>query len=383
MTKQRRFTREFEDEAVRLVATSGRTQRAVADDLGIGLSTLVRWIGRRRDRLSEMPGEAPQADITAELKRLRRENEILRQERDILKRATALFRPGGKSMRFALVDQAKKDFPVHRLCQVLGVSQSGYFAWKDRPASRRQQGDMVMLAHVRSAFALSNGTYGSPRMTRELQDDGFAIGRRRTARLMRENGLRGRQKRRFKRTTDSEHSWPIAPNIIDQDFTATAPNQKWGVDISYVWTREGWLYLAVVIDLFSRRVVGWAAGDRLHRDLALAALRKTLIMRRPPKGLIHHSDRGSQYCSVDYQAELRRHSIRISMSVKRNCYDNAMVETFFQTIKSELVWRTVFYTRAQAEQAIARYIDGFYNPIRRHSALNYISPAQFERTASR
>ncbi len=196
-------------------------------------------------------------------------------------------------MRFALVDQAKKDFPVHRLCRVLGVSQSGYFAWKDRPASRRQRDDMVMLAHVRSSFALSNGTYGSPRMTRELQDDGFAIGRRRTARLMRENGLRARQKRRFKRTTDSEHAWPIAPNIIDQDFTATAPDQKWGVDISYVWTREGWLYLAVVIDLFSRKVIGWAVGDRLHRRLALAALRKALTMRRPPEGLIHHSDRGS------------------------------------------------------------------------------------------
>ena len=178
-------------------------------------------------------------------------------------------------MRFALVDQAKKDFPVHRLCRVLGVSQSGYFAWKDRPASRRQRDDMVMLAHVRSSFALSNGTYGSPRMTRELQDDGFAIGRRRTARLMRENGLRARQKRRFKRTTDSEHAWPIAPNIIDQDFAATAPNQKWGVDISYVWTREGWLYLAVVIDLFSRKVVGWAVGDRLHRRLG---------SRRAPQG---------------------------------------------------------------------------------------------------
>nr|WP_232318536.1 IS3 family transposase [Sphingomonas sp. TDK1] len=382
MTKQRRFTKEFEEEAVRLVATSGRTQREIAEDLGVGLSTLVRWIGRSRDRLVEAPGQAPQADMAAELKRLRRENEILRQERDILKRATAFF-AGGKSMKFTLIDRARKDFPVHRLCQVLGVSQSGYFAWKDRPASRRQRDDMVMLAHVRSGFALSNGTYGSPRMTRELQDDGFAIGRRRTARLMRENGLRARQKRRFKRTTDSEHAWPIAPNIIDQDFTATAPNQKWGVDISYVWTREGWLYLAVVIDLFSRRVVGWAVGDRLHRDLALAALRKALVLRRPPQGLIHHSDRGSQYCSVEYQAELRRHGIRISMSGKGNCYDNAMVETFFKTIKSELVWRTVFYTRDQAKQAIARYIDGFYNPIRRHSALDYISPAQFERTASR
>lgn len=285
-------------------------------------------------------------------------------------------------MRFRLIDEAKAQFPVHRLCRVLGVSQSGYFAWRDRPASCRQREDLRLLAHVRSAFALSNGTYGSPRMTRELQDEGFAIGRRRTARLMRENGLRAWQKRRFKRTTDSEHAWPVAPNIIDQDFTASAPNQKWGVDISYIWTREGWLYLAVVIDLFSRRIVGWAVSDRLHRSLALSALRKALAMRRPAEGLIHHSDRGSQYCSVDYQAELRRHGIRISMSGKGNCYDNAMVETFFKTLKSELVWRTVFHTRSQAEQAIARYIDGFYNPVRRHSALDFLSPVSFEKLAA-
>ena len=169
-------------------------------------------------------------------------------------------------MRFALIDQAKNEFPVQRLCKVLGVSQSGYFAYRGRSASKRQRGDMVMLAHVRSAFSLSNGTYGSPRMTRELQDDGFAIGRRRTARLMRENGMQARQKRRFKRTTDSDHHWPVARNIIDQNFTATGPDEKWGVDISYIWTREGWLYLAVVIDLFARRVVGWATGDRLHRE---------------------------------------------------------------------------------------------------------------------
>ena len=288
-------------------------------------------------------------------------------------------------MRFALIDQAKEQFPVDRLCGVLGVSASGYFAWKDRPACRRQRDDLVLLAHARSSFALSNGTYGRPRMTRELQEQsanwGFAVGRRRTARLMRENDLKARQKRRFKRTTDSEHSWPIAPNIIDQDFAADGPNQKWGVDISYVWTREGWLYLAVVIDLFSRRVVGWAVGDRLHRRLAIAALQTALAMRRPPEGLIHHSDRGSQYCSIDYQAVLRSHGIRISMSGRGNCYDNAMVETFFKTLKSELVWRTTFFTRAEAERDIARYIDGFYNPVRRHSALDYLSPAQFEKQA--
>jgi putative transposase len=286
-------------------------------------------------------------------------------------------------MRFQLIDAAKEEFPVQRLCKVLEVSQSGYFAWRGRPASQRQRDDLVLLAHVRSSFALSNGTYGSPRMTRELQDQGLRVGRRRTARLMRENGLRARQKRRFKRTTDSLHAFPVAPNLIAQDFSADHPDEKWGADISYLWTREGWLYLAVVIDLFARRVVGWAVSDRLHKELALEALRKALAIRRPEAGLIHHSDRGGQYCSLDYQAELRRHGLLISMSGKGNCYDNAMVETFFKTLKSELVWRTVFQTRAEARQSIGRYIDGFYNPVRRHSALNFVSPAQFERQAAR
>jgi transposase InsO family protein len=285
-------------------------------------------------------------------------------------------------VRFALIDEAKKEFPVHRLCHVLGISQSGYFAWKGRRACRRQHEDMVLLAHVRSAFALSHGTYGSPRMTRELQDSGLAVGRRRTARLMRENGLRARQKRRFKRTTDSNHKSPVAPNLLDQDFSAEGPDQKWGSDISYIWTREGGLYLAVVIDLFARRVVGWAVADRLHQELALDALCKALIMRRPAPGLIHHADRGSQYCSTDYQAELRKHGILISMSGKGNCYDNSMVESFFKTLKSELVWRTMFETRQDAERAIGRYIDGFYNPVRRHSALDFTSPIQFERMAA-
>jgi putative transposase len=218
-------------------------------------------------------------------------------------------------------------------------------------------------------------------MTRELQYEGHAVGRRRTARLMHENGLMARQKRRFKRTTDSEHAWPVAPNLLGQVFEAEAPDQKWGVDISYIWTREGWLYLSVVLDLFSRRIVSWTTSDRLHRALALSALRKALAMRQPAAGLIHHSDRGSQYCAVDYQGELRKNGIRISMSGKGNCYDNAMVETFFKTLKSELVWRTRFQTRQHAEQAIARYIDGFYNPVRRHSALDYQSPVQFENWA--
>src|ERR1700728_1405931 len=269
-------------------------------------------------------------------------------------------------MRFRLIDAAKKEFPVQRLCKVLGVSQSGYFAWKDRPACRRQNEDMVLLAHIRSAFALSNATYGSPRMTRELRDDGITIGRHRVARLMRENALKARQKRRFKRTTDSLHAFPVAPNLLNQDFNATGPNQKWGADISYVWTREGWLYLAVVIDLFARRVIGWATSDRLHKERALSALRRAIAVRIPAVGLSHHADRGRQDCSLDYQAELRKNGRVISMSGKANGFDNAMVETFFKTLKAERVWRTVFRTRTEATAEIGRYIVAFYNPIRRH-----------------
>ncbi len=236
-------------------------------------------------------------------------------------------------------------------------------------------------AHTRSAFARSHETYGSPRVTCELQVEGVRIGRRRAARLMRENGLKARQKRRFKRTTDSHYSFPIAPNLIEQDFSAEGPNQKWAADLSYVWTGEGWLYLAVILDLFARRVVGRAVSDRLHQELALEALRKALAIRQPSPGLIHHADRGSQYCATAYQAELKKYGIQISMSGKGNCPYNAVVESFFKTLKSELIWRTVFQTRAKAKEAIGRYIDGFYNPVRGHLTLDYVSPAQFERLA--
>ena len=282
-------------------------------------------------------------------------------------------------MSFAFIEAEKARFPISRMCRTLDVSQSGFFAWRNRPACQRQRQDMVHLAHIRTVFALSNGTYGSPRMHRDLIDEGHQIGRHRTARLMRENSLVARQKRRFKRTTDSEHAWPVAPNLIAQDFVADAPDRKWGADISYIWTAEGWLYLAIVLDLFSRRVVGWATSDRLKRDLAVEALRRALAARNPAPGLVHHSDRGSQYCSVDYQALLRKRGILISMSGRGNCYDNAMVETFFKTIKSELIWPVAWQSRQQAKNAVARYIDGFYNPVRRHSSLDFQSPIAFER----
>ena len=220
-------------------------------------------------------------------------------------------------------------------------------------------------------------------MVHELRDNGLTIGPQARRPADAREWAQGWQKRRFKRTTDSLHAFPIAPNLLDQDFAAAGPNQKWGTPISHVWTREGWLYLAVVIDLFARRVVGWATSDRLHKELALSALRRAIAVRRPVAGLIHHADRGSgKYCSLDYQAELRKNGILISMSGKGNCFDNAMVETFFKTLKAELVWRTVFRSRTEATAAIGRDTDGFYNAVRRHSALDFISPLQFERQAA-
>lgn len=286
-------------------------------------------------------------------------------------------------MSFALIEARKAELsmelPVEMACAVLNVSVSGYYAWKRREASPRQRRDMVLLAHIRAQFVTSHETYGSPRMHVELKEDGLVVGKHRVARLMRDNGLKARQKTRFKKTTDSDHAGPVAPNLLDQDFQAERPDQKWAVDISYIWTAEGWLYLAIVLDLFSRRIIGWAISDRMKKDLAMKALQRAIDLRQPSAGVIHHSDRGSQYCSGDYRKLLSGNGFVVSMSGRGNCYDNAMVETVFKTIKSELVWRTSFTSRDQATKAVGHYIDGFYNPTRRHSSLGYQSPIAFER----
>jgi len=282
-------------------------------------------------------------------------------------------------MIYLLITAEKAKHGVSRMCATLGVSVSGYYAYCSRPMSSKKREDFTLGVHIRAAFTRSHDSYGSPRMVKELKAQGLKIGRRRTARLMRENHLNARPRQRFTRTTNSSHSLGVAKNLLAQDFTATAPNQKWGVDITYIWTRQGWLYLAVIIDLYSRRVVGWQTSNRMLTDLPGKALERALAIRQPEPGLIHHSDRGSQYCSAEYQSLLKPRGVIASMSGKGNCYDNAMVETFFKTLKSELVWKTVFMTRDQANVAIARYIDQFYNPVRRHSALKYLSPAQFEK----
>jgi len=282
-------------------------------------------------------------------------------------------------MRFAFVEEHSKHIPVERLCRMLRVTSRGYRAWRRRPISRRQRDDMVLLAHIREQHHLSLGSYGRPRMTQELKEAGLSVGHRRVGRLMRDNRIYVVRTHKYKVTTDSHHRFNVAPNWLDRNFTADAPNKKWAGDISYIWTAEGWLYLAVMIDLHSRRVIGWAVSNRLKRDLALQALNRAVALRGAHPGCLHHTDRGSQYCSHDYQKRLSELYLKVSMSGRGNCYDNAAVETFFKTLKAELIWRRTWATREEVTQALFQYINGFYNSRRRHSAIGGVSPITFER----
>ena len=285
-------------------------------------------------------------------------------------------------MRFCFIHKERGNFSLYRLCKTMNVSQSGYHAWRSRPASKRQRNDLVLFAHIRSEFATSKQSYGRPRMTRELQEKGLIVSHYKVGKLMKENNIRPVRTRKYRHYPKCVPPGGYAPNLLDQDFSAEAPNQKWSVDITQIMTAEGWLYLAVVLDLFSRRIVGWAVNKHMKTGLPLLALNKAIALRRPRPGLIHHSDRGSQYCSNDYQCRLKETKMHISMSGKGVCYDNAHVETFFKSLKAEMAWRTKFETRAQADIAIRKYINEFYNPKRRHSTLDYISPIQYEREAA-
>jgi transposase InsO family protein len=264
------------------------------------------------------------------------------------------------------------------MCKVLDVSRSGYYAWVDRGPSNHARQDEHLAARIRAIHDEHHERYGSPRIHSELAANGTHVGRKRVARLMQENGLRARPRRRFKRTTDSNHKHPIATNLLGQNFTASRPDEAWVGDITYIWTLEGWVYLAVLLDLYSRRVVGWAMRKSLNRELAIAALSQAILRRRPAPGLLHHTDRGSQYASNDYQELLEQHGIECSMSAAGHCWDNAVAESFFATLKKELVHGCAFFTRTEAYDIVSDYIENYYNPKRRHSANGFISPVEFE-----
>jgi putative transposase len=291
-------------------------------------------------------------------------------------------------VKYACITRHHGEYPVRLMCRVLAVAPAGYYASRSRAPSARAITDERVLLNVRAAYRASQGTYGAPRIHRDLRANGLRVGKKRVARLMRYEQLVGRGPRRGRvRTTDSHHAYPIAPNLLNRQFGVSdatsvtglaALDRTWVSDITYIPTRAGWLYLAVVLDLASRRVIGWAMRDHLEAELALSALRMALARRRPAPGLIHHSDRGVQYACGEYRGVLAAYGMRASMSRKGDCWDNAVAESFFSTLELELIVRHDWHTHDEARHAIFTFIETWYNRKRRHSTLDYTSPAEFE-----
>ena len=285
-------------------------------------------------------------------------------------------------MRYRAIQAHDRRFPIRLMCRALAVSPAGYYAWRARPESVRGAANRALAAKIRGIHRESRETYGSPSIWDALVKQGHRVGEHRIARLMRAEGIRAKTVKKWRATTQSNHRMPVAANALDRQFSVTRPNRVWAGDITYVWTTEGWLYLAVVLDLYSRAVIGWALEARLTGDLTQQALTMAIRHRTPKAGLLHHSDRGSQYAATAYQQLLTTHGMTGSMSRRGNCWDNACVESFFGTLKRELIYHRQYRTRDEATQDIFEYIEVFYNRLRRHSTLGYYSPAEFEaRTA--
>jgi len=281
-----------------------------------------------------------------------------------------------------LINVERANFPVAMMCRLLGVSPSGFYAWRKRDVSDHDKADVLLTAKVKAIFVGSRQRYGSPRVHADLEAQGVAVGRKRIERIMRENELSARHPKPFRTTTDSNHALALAHNVLERDFEVSGPDQAWVTDITYLRTLEGWMFLAVVIDLFARRVVGWSIADHMRTELALTALEMAIRQRCPGPGLVHHSDRGVQYASDAYRAVLEAHGMVCSMSRKGDCWDNAVAESFFGRLKVELVGDTIWATKRAAEADVAEYIDVFYNCQRRHSHDEYLTPVEAELVAS-
>ncbi|MCF7965690.1 MAG: IS3 family transposase [Methylobacter tundripaludum] len=367
-----KYTAQFKEQALERAERDGIPK--VAQDLGIAESMLYSWRSKRRQ--TGQPFEEQKLQ-QAELSRLKREN--ARREEEV-----AFFKKGGSvlcknaQVKYAMIKGNEDHYPVGMMCRLLSVSRSGYYSWKNRPLSDRDQANQKLLTEIKRVFEDEKGRPGSPRISRRLQEEGKPASRHRVAKLMKDNGLRAKAAKKYKATTNSNHSLPVAPNLLEQNFTADVPDPKWVSDITYIWTEEGWLYLAVVLELYSRRVIGWAIGERMTAALVCDALVMALWRRHMPKGVIVHSDRGSQYCSAAYQKLFTQHQLVCSMSKKGDCYDNAAMESWNHSFKVEAVHGERFLTRSEAKYQVFEYIEVYYNRKRLHSKLGYVSPETFE-----
>ncbi|MFN7322276.1 MAG: IS3 family transposase [Methylobacterium sp.] len=376
--QRRRFGREFKVEAVRLIRERGVSVAQAARDLDVHENVLRKWVKElAADPGQAFPGHGQMKPEQLEIEKLRREVAKLKAERDIPKKGRSLLREG-RDMRFAFIAKHRGIWPVAWLCEALDVSRSGFHAWFIRAPSKRSRNDEEIGAKVRESFIGSARTYGARRVWRDVLAEGIDCGLHRIERLMKAQALRARPRRRGLPKDDGQRSM-IAPNTLDREFHAERPNQRWIADFTYIWTAEGWLYVAAVIDLFSRRVVGWSMKAEMTAQLVTEALIMAIWRRGKPDALLHHSDQGSQYASEQFQKLMADNGVQCSMSRSGNVWDNAAMESFFSSLKIERIRGKVYRTRDEARADVFDYIERFYNAVRRHSTIGYLSPVEFER----
>ncbi|WP_374008231.1 IS3 family transposase [Delftia lacustris] len=377
MERRKTFSREFKLKAVKLVVERGVSVAQAAKDLDVHENVLRKWVRELRQEPQEaFPGNGKQKAQDAEIARLHKEVAKLKMERDILKKGRGLLREG-VDVKFGFVAKHRGAWPVNLMCEALGVSRGGFYAWLTRPRSRRSLSDEVLGAQVHQSFVRSDRTYGARRVWHDVLEQGQTCGLHRIERLMREQALRARPRRRGL-PKDRGARGAVADNVLDRQFQADGPNQKWVADFTYIWTAEGWLYVAAVLDLYSRRIVGWSMQESMTSQLVVDALMMAVWRRGRPVALLHHSDQGSQYTSEHFQRLLDEQGITCSMSRAGEVWDNSAMESFFSSLKTERTARKVYRTRGQARSDVFDYIECFYNPTRRHSTLGYLSPVQFE-----
>ncbi|MCH7498358.1 MAG: IS3 family transposase [Candidatus Marinimicrobia bacterium] len=377
---RRVFTREFKVEAVELLVNGNRKAVEVARNLGIRVELLYRWKNEyMSNRGDAFPGMGHLADPEDErMRKLERELASVTEERDNLKKSVGHFLEN-TPMKYQFIDDCRSSFGVEKMCRSLAVSRSGFYRWNQSGESKRAAENRLLLDSIRRIYESTRGRYGSPRITAELKDQGYSCSRPPVARMMRKHDIRARAWRKFKVTTNSKHKHAVAPNLLRQTFLTEAPNRIWVSDITYIRTLAGWLYLTVVMDLYNRKIVGWSMSDRMEAtDTTIPAFEMAVKGCQPLPGLVFHSDRGVQYACEPFVALLSRSKAIQSMSGRGNCYDNAVAESFFHTLKTELVYHEIYHTREQARRSLFEYMESFYNRSRKHSTLGYRSPVEYE-----
>ncbi|MCL6625068.1 MAG: IS3 family transposase [Alicyclobacillus shizuokensis] len=373
------YDKDFKTHVVRMVLEEGKSATQVARELDIPVKTVYGWIAKYKENPEHpfvgsghlRPEDQRIRDMERELRELREENAIFKKSHSVL-----CERP---EVKYRFIHEHRFEFRVQKMCDVLGVSRSGYYTWLRRPVSGRAKRRRQLTRRIYQIFVRTRRLYGSPKITQLLRREGVRVGQKTVARIMREHGLRSRVVRKYKATTDSNHAYPVHDNRLNQSFEAERPNQIWMADITYVPTEEGWLYVASIMDLFTRKIVGWHADSRMTKALVIKALEQAVCRERPKGPVLHHSDRGSQYASHDYQQKLREYGMIPSMSRRGNCYDNACMESFHSVLKRELVYQEKFKTRDEAKRRIWEYIEVWYNRQRIHSSLGYMTPMEFEK----